>query len=87
MPMMSSFLKASNTGKIKPAKVPPTLLAVEVPCADDVVEGEQFPVIKASVAVAVKFLEQFWIINNPVVASLLEEFIEHGVADLACTVS
>lgn len=40
MTMMSSSLKASNTGKIQPAKVLATLSAVEVPCADDVVEGE-----------------------------------------------
>lgn len=51
--MASSYIKASNAGEIQATKVHSTPLAQDVPRFDDVVEGEHFVEIQATVAISI----------------------------------
>lgn len=83
-----SSVKASDASKIQAAEVYAALvpLAPDVPRFNDVVESEHFPEIQSTIAIAVESVEEVWVVNNPVVAALLEEVVELQAADFAITI-
>ena len=86
--MLMSPIEASNASEIQTAEVYAAVvpLASDVPRFNDVVESENFPKIQSTVAVAIEPFEEVRVVNNPVVATLLEEFIELRAADFTVTV-
>lgn len=87
-PMLMSSVKASDTSKIQAAEVYAALvsLAPDGPRFNDVVESDHFPKIQSTIAIAVKSVEEVWVVNNPVVATLLEEVVELQAADFSITI-
>lgn len=83
---MISTIKARHTSEVQPAEVHTTPSTNDTPCFDDVVEGEHFLEIQATVAVAIKLLEEVRVVENPFVAGLFQKVAERGVADPLITV-
>lgn len=76
-----STIKARYASKVQSAEVHAAPSVHDTPCFDDVVESEHFLEIQATIAVAVEPFEEVWVVENPVVATMLQEVVELGVAD------